>query len=207
MRHHSWAEPYKIKAVELLKMTTREQREAAIREAGTADPKFDHEIEILRTLVKDNPSDTNARIALSEAVNDGFDDAGEPRKGKKESLDLLQGVLKEESQNSAANHLWIHAVEAGPHPEQALHSAEILGSLAPASGHMVHMPSHIDVRRGRWEEAIVANTKAVEADRAYREKALEDPDFYRLYMSHNHHMKAYAAMMVGRSEMAMNSSE
>ena len=70
---------------------------------------------------------------------------------------------------------------------------------------MVHMPSHIDVLRGRWDEAIVANTKAIEADRAYRDLALEPPDFYRLYMSHNHHMKAYSAMMVGRSEMAMAS--
>ena len=114
---------------ERLYIQASEAHEAAIREAGTGEPKFDHEIEILRTLVKDNPSDTNARIALSEAVNDGFDDAGEPRKGKKESLDLLQGVLKEEPQNSAANHLWIHAVEAGPHPEQALlvHVREELG--------------------------------------------------------------------------------
>jgi hypothetical protein len=108
---------------EKLYIQASEAHEAAIRDAGSGDPKFDHEIEILRTLVKENPSDTNARIALSEAVDDGYDDAGEPRKGKKEQLALLQGVLKEEPQNSAANHLWIHAVEAGPHPEQALHSA------------------------------------------------------------------------------------
>ena len=132
---------------------------------GTA--KFDHEIEILRTLVKENPSDTNARIALSEAVNDGFDDAGEPRKGKKESLALLQGVLKEEPQNSAANHLWIHAVEAGPHPEQALHSAEILGSLAPASGHMVHMPGHIFYRTGDYAHAQTAFDASAQTDEGY----------------------------------------
>ncbi len=75
----------------------------------------------------------------------------------------------------------------------------------PGLGHLVHMPSHIDVRRGRWEEAIVANSKAIEADRAYRATAPAAPNFYRLYMSHNHHMKAYAAMMVGRSEVAITS--
>ena len=103
-----------------------------------------------------NQSDTNARIALSEAVDDGYDETEKPRKGKKETLELLQGVLKEEPENSAANHLWIHAVEASPHPEQALHSAEILGSLAPASGHMVHMPGHIFYRTGDYARAQTA---------------------------------------------------
>ncbi len=74
-------------------------------------------------------------------------------KARRSSWHLLQAVLKEEPQNSAANHLWIHAVEAGPHPEQALHSAEILGSLAPASGHMVHMPGHIFYRTGDYARA------------------------------------------------------
>jgi tetratricopeptide (TPR) repeat protein len=161
---------------EKLYIQASEAHEAAIREAGTGEPKFDHEIEILRTLVKDNPSDTNARIALSEAVNDGFDDAGEPRKGKTESLDLLQGVLKEEPQNSAANHLWIHAVEAGPHPEQALHSAEILGSLAPASGHMVHMPGHIFYRTGDYAHAQTSFDASAQTDEGYMRAQHIAPD-------------------------------
>ena len=75
-----------VTAREKLYIQAAEAHEAAIREAGSEDKaKFDHEIEILRTLVKENPSDTNARIALAEAVDDGYDDAGEPRKGKKES--------------------------------------------------------------------------------------------------------------------------
>ncbi len=126
--------------------------------------------------MKENPSDTNARIALSEAVNDGFDDAGEPRKGKKESLALLQGVLKEEPQNSAANHLWIHAVEAGPHPEQALHSAEILGSLAPASGHMVHMPGHIFYRTGDYAHAQTSFDASAQTDEDYMRQQHIAPD-------------------------------
>jgi tetratricopeptide (TPR) repeat protein len=161
---------------EKLYIQASDAHEAAIREAGTGDPKFDHEIEILRTLVKENPSDTNARIALSEAVNDGFDDAGEPRKGKQESLALLQGVLKEEPQNSAANHLWIHAVEAGPHPEQALHSAEILGSLAPASGHMVHMPGHIFYRTGDYAHAQTSFDASAQTDEGYMHQQHIAPD-------------------------------
>jgi tetratricopeptide (TPR) repeat protein len=155
-------------AREKLYIQATQVHEAAIREAGSEDKaKFDKEIEILRTLVKENPSDTNARIALAEAVDDGFDDAGEPRKGKKEQLAILQGVLKEEPENSAANHLWIHAVEAGPHPEQALHSAEILGSLAPASGHMVHMPGHIFYRTGDYAHAQTSFDASAVADEGY----------------------------------------
>jgi tetratricopeptide (TPR) repeat protein len=141
---------------------------AALRQAGSEDKaKFDREIEILRTLVKKNKNDTNARMALADAVNDGYDEAGEPRKGKKEQLELLAVVLKEEPQNSAANHLWIHAVEAGPHPEQALRSAEILGSLAPASGHMVHMPGHIYYRTGDYTHAQNAFDASTKADEEY----------------------------------------
>ena len=164
-------------AREKLYIQASEAHEAAIREAGPEDKaKFDHEIEILRTLVKDNPGDTNARIALAEAVDDGYDDGGEPRKGKKEELALLQGVLKEEPQNSAANHLWIHAVEAGPHPEQAIHSAEILGSLAPASGHMVHMPGHIFYRTGDYVRAQTAFDASAQADEGYMHQQHIAPD-------------------------------
>jgi tetratricopeptide (TPR) repeat protein len=67
---------------------------------------------------------------------------------------------------------------------------------------MVHMPSHIDVRRGRWQHAIDANAKAIEADRRYAARAPKQ-GFYRLYMAHNHHMLTYGAMMTGQSELAL----
>jgi tetratricopeptide (TPR) repeat protein len=153
---------------EKLYIQAAEAHEAAIRDAGSEEKaKFDHEIEILRTLVRENPEDTNGRILLSEALSDGYDDNGEPRKGKKEGLALMQGVLKDQPDNSVANHLWIHAVEASPHPEQALHSAEILGSLAPASGHMVHMPGHIFYRTGDYTRAQASFDASAAADESY----------------------------------------
>jgi tetratricopeptide (TPR) repeat protein len=167
-----------VTAREKLYIQAAQAHEAAVREAAGSEDKakFDHEIEILRTLVKENPSDTNARIALSGAVDDGYDDNGEARKGKKEALALLQSVLEEEPQNSAANHLWIHAVEASPHPEQALHSAEILGSLAPASGHMVHMPGHIYYRTGDYARAQTAFDASAQADESYMRQQHIAPD-------------------------------
>jgi tetratricopeptide (TPR) repeat protein len=65
----------------------------------------------------------------------------------------------------------------------------------------VHMPSHIDVRRGRWQQAVIANQKAIAADKAYRQTS-PNQGFYRIYMAHNHHLLAYAAMMQGQSKQA-----
>jgi hypothetical protein len=76
-------------------------------------------------------------------------------------------VLNDEPENSAANHYWIHAVEASPKPEQAVHSAEILGRLAPTSGHMVHMPGHIFYRTGDYATAEKSFAASTQADESY----------------------------------------
>jgi len=111
--------------------------------------------------------------------------------------------LKVDLNHPFANHLYIHAVEASPHPERALAAANRLRDLQPALAHNVHMPSHIDIRVGRWQDAIVANVKAVEA--AQRARARSGPPHGMLvfYNAHNHQMLAWAAMMTGQSELAI----
>jgi tetratricopeptide (TPR) repeat protein len=111
-------------------------------------------------------------------------------------------VLAKLPNHPLALHLYIHAVEASPTPEKADAAAERLRELQPGLGHLVHMPSHIDVRRGRWAQSIVANQKAVAADRRYREQSPAQ-DFYNIYMAHNGHMLAYSAMMCGQSALAL----
>jgi tetratricopeptide (TPR) repeat protein len=142
---------------------------AALKAAKDDGDKADQskEIQLSRKLVKHNPKDIQARIFLAEALTDGYDDAGEPNTGQKEALAILQSVMKDEPENSAANHYWIHAVEASPKPEQALHSAEILGRLAPTSGHMVHMPGHIFYRVGDYARAQESFAASMEADERY----------------------------------------
>jgi hypothetical protein len=122
---------------------------------------------VYRKLVKKYPADLQAQIFLAESLGDGYDDDGNPNAGQKEELAILQNVLKQDPENSAANHYWIHAVEASLHPEQALHSAEILGSLAPTSGHMVHMPGHIFYRTGDYASAKNSFAASIEADEHY----------------------------------------
>ncbi len=127
---------------------------------------------------------------------------GKPQPGTEELLATLDAVLALDPKHPLANHLLIHAVEASPHPEGADRAAETLRDLAPGLAHLVHMPSHIDVRRGRWPQAIDANTKAIAADRRYTARSANQ-GFYRLYLAHNHHMLAYAAMMTGQSALAI----
>ena len=127
---------------------------------------------------------------------------GKPQPETPEILKVLQAVLELDPKHPLANHLYVHACEASPHPEKADAAADRLRDLQPALGHMVHMPSHIDVRRGRWQAAIEANERAITADRNYA-KTVPEQGFYRMYMAHNHHMLAFAAMMQGESKRAL----
>lgn len=127
---------------------------------------------------------------------------GKPREQTEELVSTLEAVLKLTPKHPFALHLYIHAVEASPEPGKALDAADRLRDLNLGLGHMVHMPSHIDVRCGRWAEAVTANEKAIKADADYRKQSPKQ-GFYNLYMAHNHHMLAFAAMQQGQSKKAL----
>jgi tetratricopeptide (TPR) repeat protein len=150
--------------------------EAAV--AGALAKKDDktEEIAVLRKLVKKYPKDIEGRIFLAITLEDGYDDAGEPKAGEKEGIALLEGVLREAPNDSAANHYWIHAMEPSNHPERALQSATLLASLAPTSGHMVHMPGHIFYRVGNYPEAERWFTASTAADERYMREQHVAPD-------------------------------
>ena len=149
------------------------RRRLRSRERRPDDAK---EIAIWRQLVKEYPTDLQAKIFLSGSVRDGYDEAGEPKKGTKESIAILQEVLKTAPNDSAANHYWIHAMEASAHPEQALESATVLASLAPASGHMVHMPGHIFYRVGDYAQAEQWFAASTAVDEQYMREQHVDVD-------------------------------
>ena len=163
--HASKTERLYIEASAAAEAADRSEKEG--KKEAKEGTKESEEIQLYRKLVKRNPKDMQARIFLANALSDGYDENGQPRPGKKEALAIFEGILKEDPDNSAANHYWIHAVEASPHPEQALHSAEILGSLAPTSGHMVHMPGHIFYRTGGYARAKISFAASMKADEQY----------------------------------------
>ena len=149
-----------------------------------------------------HPKDADVGALFAEAMMDlrpwnQWTPEGEPQPGTEEVLATLEAVMKLRADHPLALHLYIHAVEASREPGRADAAADRLRDLQPGLGHLVHMPSHIDVRRGRWREAVTANVKAIRADDRYR-AVVPRQGFYGLYMAHNHHMLAFAAMMIGR---------
>ncbi len=147
--------------------TDRLYIEAAIAASHEKGDDHAQSIAIYRRLVKKEPHDPEARIFLANALGDGFDDNGDPKPGEKEKIAILESVLKDDPNDSAANHYWIHAMEPSNHPERAIPSAALLASLAPNSGHMVHMPGHIYYRVGDYASADRWFTASTAADERY----------------------------------------
>ncbi len=127
---------------------------------------------------------------------------GEPKGRTDEIVAVLEAALAVSPLHPGANHFYIHAVEASPDPARAVAAADRLVDLVPGAGHLVHMPSHVYTRVGRYADAADTNERAIAADRAYFAVAPK-PDFYSLYYVHNVHFLAYAAMMEGRAATAL----
>jgi tetratricopeptide (TPR) repeat protein len=124
---------------------------------------------------------------------------GKPQPGTEEIVATLERVLAADPRHPGANHLYIHAVEASPDPRRAEAAADRLLGLMPGAGHMVHMPSHIYFRIGRYADATAANVAAVAADRAYFGKSQPSPIYRGMYYPHNLDFIWHAAGMEGRS--------
>jgi tetratricopeptide (TPR) repeat protein len=162
----------------------------------------------MRELWKKYPKDPDAGALFAEAMMnlrpwDQWTPKGQPNPGTDEILATLEAVFKLNPKHPFANHLYIHAVEASPNPERAIAAADRLRNLQPGLGHNVHMPSHVDIRTGRWQEAVDANINAVAADQRYRNVFGPAKGFLNVYVAHDRHMLAYAAMMTGQRDLAM----
>lgn len=130
---------------------------------------------------------------------------GEPLNRTAEFRKLLEDVMQRHPNHPAANHLYIHVMEASPWPEIAEPAADRLIDLIPGSGHLVHMPSHIWMQTGRYDDSADCNRRAAALDDAWFEN---DPNAseYRFYMAHNRHFLAFAATMQGRRREALSSA-
>ncbi|MGZ8413057.1 MAG: hypothetical protein ACXW05_10010 [Gemmatirosa sp.] len=126
-----------------------------------------------------------------------------PRPGTAALLAALEGALRRDRAHPGACHYYIHAVEAA-FPARALPCAERLAARMPGAGHIVHMPGHIYLRVGRYNDAITANRHALHADEAYLADAGAQAGFYAVaYYPHNSHFLGFAATMAGRSADAL----
>ncbi|KAM3418998.1 hypothetical protein BST61_g4954 [Cercospora zeina] len=132
---------------------------------------------------------------------------GEPAEGSRtlEAKAVLDRAFAQPGGKAHAGllHLWCHLMEMSARPEDAIPIADHLRGLVPDGGHLHHMPTHLDVLAGDWQNAIKSNSQAIEADERYvaRSGAL---NFYSLYRSHNYHFKVYAAMFAGQYQTAID---
>jgi tetratricopeptide (TPR) repeat protein len=103
-------------------------------------------------------------------------------------------------------HLYLHTMEMSATPQDALPAADLLRNLVPDAGHLVHMPSHIDVLCGNYRDSVVSNLSAVQVDRRFVDR--EGPlNFYSLYRAHNLHFVVYSAMFEGSSAIALQAAD
>ncbi len=161
----------------------------------------------MREVWKKYPADVDVGVFFADAMMnlrpwDLWTAEGEMQPGTEEIVSTLERCLAMDPRHPGACHFYIHTMEASPAPEKALPAADSLRHRIPGAGHLVHMPSHIDVRLGRYEEVILANQRAIEADKPY----VENVDFFTVYRVHNWHFLAYGAMFEGRRQLAMDAS-
>jgi tetratricopeptide (TPR) repeat protein len=164
----------------------------------------------MREAWKAHPRDADIATLFAESMMDLrpwdlWTADGKPQPGTGEILETLQRALEIDERHPGANHLYIHAVEASPDPARAVAAADRLLDLVPGVSHLVHMPSHIYARVGRWEDVSGSNARAMTADAAFR-KVNPRPGFYAMYMAHNTHFYAYAEIMRGRSAEALKAA-
>ncbi len=123
---------------------------------------------------------------------------GKAQPGTEEIVATLAAVLELVGDHPGGLHYTVHAWEMSPTPEKALPAADRLRARAPGAGHLVHMPSHIDMRVGHYADAVAANEHAIVADLRYVQHAGR-LNFFSIYRAHNYHMLSWAAMFEGKS--------
>ena len=161
-------------------------------------------------VAKANANDLDAATLYAESLMDlrpwnYWRPDGTPYPGTNEIVRQLKKVISRNPNHPGACHYYIHAVEA-VNPKAAVPCAERLARLMPGEGHMVHMPAHIYIRVGRWNDAVEANQHAIHTDEVFIEGQHPMGVYPLAYYPHNIHFLAFASTMAGRSKQAIESS-
>jgi tetratricopeptide (TPR) repeat protein len=165
----------------------------------------------MRTLYQKYPDDDDAASLFAEALMttmpwDYWLDPDNPKPHTEEVIAALETVLARSPDHPMALHLYIHAVEASSSPERAEAAGDRLTQLVPGAGHLVHMPSHIFWRVGRYHDASAANERAAAVDEAYIAQCNAQGFYPAMYYPHNIHFLWAAASMEGRSAVAIDAA-
>jgi tetratricopeptide (TPR) repeat protein len=196
------------KEKELVEALSKRYAPKAIKDRKPLDEAY---AEAMRQVANKYPKDATVLALTGEALMDlhpwdFWTKEKEAKPWTAEILTLLESALEIDPKHPLTNHLYIHAVEAG-HPDRAELSADRLRDRVPGAGHLQHMPAHIYINIGRYRDAAIANQKAIEADQAYLRQVKAEGLYPLGYVPHNYHFLWEAAMMEGKSQVAMEAAE
>ncbi|MBK9763284.1 MAG: hypothetical protein IPO87_07945 [Flavobacteriales bacterium] len=167
--------------------------------------------EAMRALTNTYPTDADIATLFAESLMDQhpwdlWDHAGNAKSWTPEIVSALQRSMKNFPTHFGAHHLYIHAVEASRTPELGLPSAAFLEHAVPGSGHLVHMPSHIYIRTGRYHDGVLANQRSVSVDSGYTAWCHANGIYPLAYFPHNIHFLSTCATMEGNRTLAWNTA-
>ena len=159
---------------------------------------------------RSHPNDLDAATLAAESSMDlrpwnYWTPDRKPYPGTTDLVQQLERVIARNPNHPGACHFYIHAVEAA-NPRLAIPCAERLARLMPGEGHMVHMPAHIYIRVGRYNDAAMSNMHAIHTDETFIEGMPQSTLYTLGYYPHNIHFLAFAASMAGRSAQAIEAA-
>jgi tetratricopeptide (TPR) repeat protein len=179
-------------------------------EGGARAPLDSAYADALALVYQANPDDADVAALYAESLMQlnpwGLWSAdGVMAEGTPAIRDVLEPALDRWPSHPALCHLYIHTMEAGPEVAKSIPAAQQLEGLTPGLGHLIHMPSHIYIWTGRYQDAVRVNQLAVQMDNAFVEHAGR-ANFYTLYRLHNYHFIAYGSMWEGQRALAMQAA-
>ena len=169
----------------------------------------------MREVYRTYPDDLDIATLVAEAIMNRTPwqlwnvKTGEPAEGADtlEAIQILERAIAQPggTRHPGLLHMYVHLMEMSPFPERALRAADQLRGLVPDAGHLLHMPTHIDVLCGHYADVVEMNSRAIVADRKFLER--EGPiNFYSLYRCHNYHFKLYGSMFLGQYAPALKAA-
>ncbi|SDM81926.1 tetratricopeptide repeat protein [Kriegella aquimaris] len=168
-------------------------------------------MEAMATVLQKFPEDADVQTLFAASVMNTmpwnyWDNEGNPAPNTLKGKAALEKAMQINPDHPGAHHYYIHMVEL-PKPDLAVPSADKLGSLMPAAGHIVHMPSHIYIRVGRYQDAVKANEAAILADEDYISQCYSQGMYPLGYYPHNLHFLWSASSLMGSSQTAIDAAK
>ena len=194
----------------------RYPNDASIEDFGPWNDAF---ADAMRKVYQDHPDDMDICTIFAEAIMNRTPwklwdlSTGKPAAGADtlEAIEVLETAftrLADEGSNQHPGllHMYLHLMEMSPHPEKALNAGDSLSELVPDAGHLLHMATHVDVLCGDYQNVVLRNHKAIQADQKYLARS-GPMNFYTIYRCHDYHFKIYGAMFLGQMQVAVDTAD